>query len=250
MQQYNRLCSEFYDLDKPDEPAEAFEFYLEYAKAAQGPILEPMCGSGRFLLPLLARGFDVDGVDASPFMLDACRRRAVEQKLSLGLLLEHKLEALELARRYALAFIPAGSFGLITHEAQAREALRRLHAALLPGGKLVLEVDRPAFETSTSWPWGGRWLKRPDGALLVISWMGQYAASERTSYSLHRYELVIDGRVVETEMEECNLRAYEAEEVQALLHDAGFVDVKVLKAFEQRAPDADDEGFVFECRKP
>ena len=32
-----------------------------------------MCGSGRFLIPLLKRGFDIDGVDASPHMLQACR---------------------------------------------------------------------------------------------------------------------------------------------------------------------------------
>jgi hypothetical protein len=61
---------------------------------------------------------------------------------------------------------------------------------------------------------------------------------------------VIDGRVVETEMEEFNLRAYEAREFRALLESAGFVDVKALKAFEQRAPDEDDEGLVFECRRP
>jgi len=246
---YYKLCTEFYDLDKPEEPADAFDFYLKYVQEAQGPILEPMCGSGRFLLPLLARGFDVHGVDASSFMLEACRARAAQQGLAPELF-QQTLEALELPRRYALAFIPAGSFGLITQQAQALEALRRLHAALLPEGKLVLEVDRPAFETSTSWPWGGRWLKRPDGALIVMSWLGQYAASERISYSLHRYELVIDGRVVETEMEEFNLRAYELQEFQTLLEAAGFVDVKPLKAFEQCAPDADDEGLVFECRRP
>lgn len=249
MRHYNQLCTEFYDLDKPEEPADAFEFYLRYAQAAAGPILEPMCGSGRFLLPLLARGFDVDGVDASSFMLEACRQRAAQLRLQPQLF-QQSLEALEVSRRYALAFIPAGSFGLITQEAQAREALRRLHAALLPGGKLVLEVDRAAFETSTSWPWGGRWLKRPDGALIVMSWLGQYAASERISYSIHRYELVIEGRVVETEIEEFNLRAYEPQEFQVLLEAAGFVDVKPLKAFEQRAPDADDEGLVFECQRP
>ena len=249
MKPYNQLCTEFYDLDKPNEPADAFQFYLEYAQAAQGPILEPMCGSGRFLLPLLARGFDIDGVDASPCMLEACRKRAAQQRLTPKLL-EQNLEALELSRRYALAFIPAGSFGLVTQAALAHEALRRLHAALLPGGKLVLEIDLPPFETSRSWPWDGRWLKRPDGALIVLSSLGQYAASERISYSLHRYELVIDGHLVQTEMEEFVLRAYEQQEFKALLESAGFVDVKALKTFEQRAPDAEDEGLVFECRKP
>jgi SAM-dependent methyltransferase len=246
---YKKLCTEFYDLDKPDEPADAFEFYRQYAEQAQGPILEAMCGSGRFLLPLLARGFDVDGVDASSFMLDACRRRAAQRGL-MPRLLQQSLEALEVDRRYSLAFIPAGSFGLITQEAAAREALRRLHDALLPGGRLVLEADRPPFETSTSWPWGGRWLKRPDGALLVISWLGQYAASELTSYALHRYELVVEGRVVETEIEEFNLRYFQPSELQALVEAAGFVDVKALKTFEQQPPDSEDEGFVIECRRP
>jgi hypothetical protein len=32
-----------------------------------------MCGSGRFLLPLLEHGFSIDGVDASDDMLQACR---------------------------------------------------------------------------------------------------------------------------------------------------------------------------------
>lgn len=93
-------------------------------------------------------------------------------------------------------------------------------------------------------------MKRADGSLIVMSWLGQCAASERISYSVHRYELVVDGRVVETEIEEFNLRAYEPQEFQALLLAAGFVDVKPLKAFEQRPPDAQDEGLVFECRRP
>ena len=46
-------------------PKDAYDFYLSYAKEANGPILEPMCGTGRFLLPLLAAGFKIEGFDAS-----------------------------------------------------------------------------------------------------------------------------------------------------------------------------------------
>jgi len=42
---YLGLCTEVYELSKPDAPSAAFAFYREYAKAANGPILEPMCGT-------------------------------------------------------------------------------------------------------------------------------------------------------------------------------------------------------------
>ena len=53
MDSYKKLCTQFYDIDKPTAPPDALEFYLQYALKAQGPILEPMCGTGRFLVPML-----------------------------------------------------------------------------------------------------------------------------------------------------------------------------------------------------
>lgn len=49
---YRDLCTQVYDLSKPEPPEEAYTFYRVYASNAKGPILEPMCGTGRFLLPL------------------------------------------------------------------------------------------------------------------------------------------------------------------------------------------------------
>jgi hypothetical protein len=61
MNSYQKLCTEFYDIDKPSAPSDALNFFLHYAEKANGPILEPMSGSGRFLIPLLERQFDIDG---------------------------------------------------------------------------------------------------------------------------------------------------------------------------------------------
>lgn len=55
---YLSLCTQVYDLSKPAPPEEAFRFYREYVMRAKGAILEPMCGTGRFLLPLMEDGFD------------------------------------------------------------------------------------------------------------------------------------------------------------------------------------------------
>lgn len=249
MTAYNQLCAEFYDLDKPEQADEAFAFYAAYAREAQGPILEPMCGSGRFLLRLLAMGLDIEGTDASPFMLAACRRRAEERGLR-PVLHEQRLEETALQRRYSLVFLPAGSIGLITDPAALRASLCRLHEVMAPGAKLVLEIDRPPSAVSCAWPAGGRWIKREDGAILVLSWLGQYAASEQISYNLHRYELVRGGKIIETEIEELDVRYHEPDAFEGILTGVGFSGIQRWRAFEHSPPTEDDEGIVFECSKP
>jgi hypothetical protein len=245
---YGRLCTEYYDIDKPSAPAEALAFYLHYARLATGPILEPMCGSGRFLIPLLQEGFDIDGTDASPHMLQACRDHC--QRLGLRpTLYEQLLQELDLPRRYALVMIPAGSFCLITDPAEIRESLRRLCSVMLPGATLVLEVERATKRASEAWPWGGRWVERPDGAKIIISWLGSYNAEERISRDVHRYELVRDGSLVDTEFEDFALRFYDPAEFRELLEASGFGAIKLTKAHAFSPPEETDETLVFECTK-
>jgi ubiquinone/menaquinone biosynthesis C-methylase UbiE len=249
MNSYRKLCTEFYDIDKPTAPEDAFAFYLRYAKEANGPILEPMCGSGRFLLPLLEQGFDIEGADGSPDMLQACREKAEKRGLT-PVLYQQLLHPLELPRQYNLILIPAGSFCLLTDPAQARESLQRLYALLLPGAKLVLEIERYKPQSDHSWPWGGRWVERPDGAKIICSWLGHYKEAERVSYSLGRYELVKDGQLLATEFEDFNLRFYDPEEFRTLLETAGFTAIHTFKAYASCAPEETDESILFECAKP
>jgi SAM-dependent methyltransferase len=243
---YQRLCTEFYDIDKPAAPPDALRFYLEYARQARGPILEPMCGSGRFLIPLLQHGFDIEGVDASGHMLDACRRRCAGLGLAPALQ-QQFLHELTVSRRFALAIIPAGSFQLITNPQQAVESLRRLHAALLPGGKLIFETGQRKPKQSGSWPWGGRWVTRPDGARIIISWLTRYDAATSITSSIHRYDLIQDGRLLATEFEEFDLRQYDLDEIRGLLAATEFKQVRVLKTWRDAPPDDADEDVVIEC---
>jgi hypothetical protein len=248
MNSYKKLCTEFYDIDKPNAPEDALEFMLHYAGQARGPILEPMCGSGRFLIPLLERGFDVDGTDASPHMLHACREHCTRLGL-MPKLYEQYLHELDVPRQYGLVMIPAGSFSLITDPAQVRESLRRIYDRMLPGAKLVLEIERCMGRASHSWPWGGRWVERADGAKIIISWLGNYNAEERISRNIHCYEVIKDGELLETEFEEFNLRLYDPDEFRELLEAGGFKAIKMYKDYAFSAPDEADESLVFECSK-
>lgn len=46
----------------PQPREDELAFFLSYAQP-DSRILEPLCGSGRFLLPFLQRGFSIYGVD-------------------------------------------------------------------------------------------------------------------------------------------------------------------------------------------
>ncbi|MBC8064288.1 MAG: class I SAM-dependent methyltransferase [Chlorobia bacterium] len=246
---YRSLCTEVYGIDKPTAPADALDFYLAYARESKGPILEPMCGSGRFLIPMLESGLEVDGIDASASMLDLCRQKCRDRGLKSNLY-EGFIQEIELDQKYGLAFIPSGSFTLITDANQARLSLQRLRDAMLPGAKLVLEAGQNRGAESISWPWGGKWWDRPAGGKIVLSWMGHYDTTTGIAHSIHRYELVVDGQLVKTEFEDFDTRTYDRSEMIRMLEDVGFVNVRVLTAYANKEPDREVEDVVYECARP
>ena len=71
---YGSLCTEMYELLHKKAPEDELNFYLSYAE--QGlKILEPLCGSGRFLVPFMERGFHIYGMDLSGEMLAQLRKK-------------------------------------------------------------------------------------------------------------------------------------------------------------------------------
>jgi SAM-dependent methyltransferase len=246
---YGKLCTEFYALDKPSAPPDAFDFYERYARAAGGPVHEPMCGSGRFLLPLLAQGIDITGSDTSLEMLRECQRRAGE----LGLeprLLEQSLQKLAPPAPPRLLFIPSGSFGLLIDDSAVTAALAQVHEVLAPGGCFLVEVEKlVTAPPETSGTWGGRWVDRPDGAKLIISWLSQYSGAANITTSIHRYELVKDGQLQACEYEDFRVRSYAPSEFRERLQAAGFTDIEALSPFTDEPALEADDAIVFKCRK-
>jgi len=223
---YGRLCTEFYDLDKPDAPAAALAWYRERARAAGGAVLEPMCGSGRYLLPLLAAGIDAEGTDASADMLAACRRHAA--RLGLAPVLHHQpLESLTIARRFALAFVPDGSIGLVPRGAALDAALARLRAQLEPGGTLLVGIDQPGVEPWSAGDAAPREVQAPDGTSIRYVCRAEHAAGGAMRYD-GRYERRRGGQVLETEHETIVVERHAPDALVARLAAAGFVDARIV----------------------
>lgn len=236
---YKDLCTQFYDLDKPEAPAAALEFYWRRYEQNRGPVLEAMCGSGRFLLPFARRGADIDGVDASPHMLAVCRRRIEDEGLTAHVY-EQFLEDLDLPRTYGFVFVPAGSFQLVPH-AEQQSALDAIAHHMEPGAELVVEMGFPGeSRTGPSTADPRRTVSRPDGAEIVLS--GEPDGRMR-------YDLVRDGTIERTEFETFTLYPTPRPDFEAMLVGAGFTDIQAWWPYNEE-PARDNAPFaVFVCTK-
>jgi len=246
---YKKLSTQVYDITKPQAPADALEFYLLHLESANEPVLEPMSGSGRFLIPFLERGIDIDGVDASPHMLKTCRDQCQRKEL-IPVLYQQLLQELNLPRQYGYIFIPDSSFGLIADRQAAKDSLQRMYEHLRPRGKLVLEVQTPRAQPKGLEVWHEYCVTRPDGAKINVNFIGTYDLKKHIVRTVQRYDLSRNGCLIETEPEDFELRFYEKNEFQQLLETTGFINIRATKAYENVEPGLKDTVIVFECKKP
>ncbi|OJY37182.1 MAG: ubiquinone biosynthesis methyltransferase UbiE [Legionella sp. 40-6] len=245
---YQSLCTEVYDLSKPNAPQNEYSFYRSYAVEAKGLMLEPMCGTGRFLLPLVAEGFDVHGFDASQPMLERLHAKSISKNLKPKVW-HGFIEDLNQSNQYSLIFIPSGSFGLITEKADIQKALKIIYEHLEDKGLFVFEVETRQAVPKELGIWrGSRWPKE-DGTLIVLSQLA--TLDNDVCYSIGKYDLVDNNCVVQTEVEEYKIRIYQDPSFLCnLLTEVGFSNVRMVKGFDRNAsPDEKDASIVFECRK-
>jgi Methyltransferase domain len=105
--------------------------HQETIRRAGGTGLELASGNGRFLIPALEAGLDVQGIDNSPAMLEICQKHATERGLDV-VLHEGDMAPLALDRRFHAIVCPAGSYSLITDEDTALTALASYFEHLEP----------------------------------------------------------------------------------------------------------------------
>lgn len=241
---YSKLCTEFYDVTKPEAGPKEVAFYEKLLKTAKGPILEAMCGSGRLLIPLLRRGLTINGLDNSMDMLKSCQRRVYDKNFSTKLYNQF-LQNLDMSEKYDIVFIAIGSFQLIHENSDAVRALQNLSSILLPGGRLVIE---------TFIPWDSIKENIKGSVLAAQSEEKIFEKSvdvrdgvrivHRSAISIHfdkqlektrsRYEKWINDKISHYEEEEYIVRWYHRFEMQLLLEKIGFLTIDILdESFEQ-----------------
>lgn len=245
--EYSGLIAQYWDLlrgDTSNWPDR--RFYHDRILESGQPALDVGCGTGRLLLDYLAAGLDIDGVDNSPEMLALCREKAAARGLEPALF-EQAMESLELPRRYRTIIVPSSSFQLVIEPAAAREAMRRFHDHLEPGGALVMPFmilwTGPAqtSEQAETWRMNAEH-QRSDGSLVRRWTKARYDSELQLEHTEDRYEVIVDGAVVQQERYRRSpaTRWYTQQQSLALYEKAGFIDLRLYRQFSAEPAKPDD----------
>lgn len=104
----------------------------ELAGAADGPVLELGCGTGRVALHLARRGHDIVGIDTDAALVAELNARAEAERVSARA--EHAdATGFDLGRSFALALAPMQLIQLVGGAPERRVALATVAAHLAPG---------------------------------------------------------------------------------------------------------------------
>ena len=123
----------YYDLVFDTGTAEEADFlegaHRRYGKTRGKRVLEPACGSGRLVVEMAKRGWNVTGFDLSEPMLDHGRKRlrGAKRKARLGL---GRLESFEYRQPFDLAHCLICTFKYVLDEQGARGHLSSVARAL------------------------------------------------------------------------------------------------------------------------
>jgi SAM-dependent methyltransferase len=112
-------------------------FYVQLARAAEGPLVELAVGNGRVAIPVAqATGQRVIGIDTSPAMLAQARARAAAAGVELDLR-EGDMRELVLEEPAALIYCPFRALLHLPTWADRRDTFERVATSLQPDGRFA-----------------------------------------------------------------------------------------------------------------
>ena len=213
--------AEFYDLYVDCDFD--LEFWRGVAKAAQGPRLELMCGTGRISLAILRDGTSIEGLDYCDKLLDVFRGKLADARLATEL---HFADArhFDLAKRYGLIFLGFHSIAEVVADSDKLELFRNVRRHLAYDGRFWISIHNPPHRRAgldgRCRPIGEYRLE--SGEELRIS--GEYSLDERTWIATGRqiYRCFAEGN--ETRSVELPIRFHliSPERLDELLATAGL----------------------------
>ncbi len=205
-----------FDADTPREADFLESMWARHGRPGRARrLLEPACGSGRLVVEMARRGWQVAGFDGNPRMLAFARERLRREGLRARLW-EDRMQSFTrpAGAAFDLAHCLVSTFKYLLTEAEAQACLQRVADALKPGGLFVLGLHLTA-------PDGGeeheRWIARRDGIEVVCNTHTWPPAPRRRLEQLRTRLTISDHGRHHIQETRWQFRTYRAAQLRALL---------------------------------
>lgn len=236
---YDRLTS-----DVPYEKILAFcrERLAERGKDPRS-VLDLACGTGSLSLLLAKEGRQVIGVDMSEEMLTAASEKADELPDNRPFFVRQRMERLRLPEPVELCISGLDSINYLTRPQDCRETFRRVYKALTPGGTFIFDVNTPEKLRAMD---GQVFLDEDEEVYCV--WRGLFDEAERICY----YGMDIfqrQGKLWHRSQEEHREYAYELDELETYLREAGFAAITRYGDLRSDGPREGEQRVYFVAEK-
>ncbi len=205
------------------------QLFREHVPFPVERILEPACGTGRFLVALPRHGYKMTGYDTSPAMLDYARQKVEEAGTSGAVtLVRAEMETAVFPREFDAALNSINSLGYLLEDDDIVSHFRLTGEALKPGGIYIVHIscawDGPLHKE------GSIWEMERDGVRVKTTWaIESEDRAMRRSHQLCTMEIDDRGekRVL---VDRHELRLWVYEEFRELVERSGTLELAAICA--------------------
>jgi SAM-dependent methyltransferase len=206
--------------DRTPGEVDAIERLLEIRPPLR--ILDLACGQGRHSIDLARRGYQVTGLDHSPYLLDVAAQRAAAAGVTVRWVEGDMRQPVPVPGDYDVAVNLFTSFGYFDDDADDLMVLRAVAGVLRPGGRFLLEVLN------------GEWIMHTFAEREWIPF-GEATVLEQRRLDRDRRRMEVDRTIVRDGHEEKTshmLRLYSGRELVVLAKRAGFDVVQLYGGWD------------------
>jgi SAM-dependent methyltransferase len=226
--------------------------YVRLGRLSGGPVLEYGVGTGRIALPLARAGIHVTGIDLSASMLDSLKGRLAGEPEDVRRrvrVIQGDMRTVKVAARYPLVIAAFNTFLHLYERTDVECFLDRVYRHLTPSGRFVFDVSVPHADYIGADPdkrYGSPAFRHPARGLVKYG--------ERFHYDPIRQVLLMTLEFSPTDgtapwAVPLTHRQFFPQELEALLHYNGFVDIVFSADFTDALPSGITDSLIVSCRR-
>lgn len=201
--------------------------FKKYVPFAVKSILEPGCGTGRFLVSLPKYGYKVTGYDNNPKMVAYAKKRILEAGLEdVATVLLQNMRTAKFKANFAAAINMLNTLGYLLSDDEITAHFRNTGESLRSGGIYIIQLacawDKLKVEGN------GGWTIKRDGVRVKTIWeIERQDREKKLSYQVCKMDIDDHGKHIVLE-DRHRLRLWYFEDLRSLLHKSGKFKLEAI----------------------